>query len=127
MVQTFACKFCDTKWPKEDVPTTRTIWNRLQTFNCELFQRSKVAMPELASSVQNNIESLLGKNFKLVNNKTTGLGESHAVLCREACILCRRCSAIFHSVLKYTFTNAANRVPRRLWFLLHDCYMMFSV
>ena len=56
--------------PTNDVPTTQTIWNRLQTFNCELFQRpTKVGMSELASSVKNNIESLLGKNYKLVNNK----------------------------------------------------------
>ena len=55
--------------PTKDVPTIQTIWNRLQTFNCELFQRPKVGVSELASSVQNNVESLLGKNHKLVNNK----------------------------------------------------------
>ena len=54
--------------PTKDVPTIQTIWNRLQTFNCELFQRPKVGVSELASSVQNNVESLLGKNYK-VNKK----------------------------------------------------------
>ena len=47
----------------KDVQTTQTIWNRLQTFNCELLQRPKVGVSELASSVQNNIELLLGKNL----------------------------------------------------------------
>ena len=65
----FPVNFVTPYGPTKDVPTTQTIWNRLQTFNCELFQRPKVGVSELASSVQNNIESLLGKNYKLLNDK----------------------------------------------------------
>jgi hypothetical protein len=39
------------------------------TFNCEFFQKSKVAVSELAGSVEENLRSLLDKNYKLINGK----------------------------------------------------------
>ena len=40
-----------------------------KTFNCEFFQKSKVAVSELAGSVEENLRSLLDKNYKLINEK----------------------------------------------------------
>jgi predicted regulator of amino acid metabolism with ACT domain len=40
-----------------------------KTFNCELFQKSKVAVSELAGSVEENMRSLLDKIYKLINEK----------------------------------------------------------
>lgn len=50
-------------------PTDQTIWNRLQTFNCELLQRPKVGVSELAGSIEGNLNSLANSNYKLVNHK----------------------------------------------------------
>ena len=36
-------------------PAEETIWNRLQTFNCELLQRPKVELLELAASTEPNL------------------------------------------------------------------------
>ena len=41
-----------------------------KTFNCEFFQKSKVAVSELAGSVEGNLRSLLDKNYKLINEKS---------------------------------------------------------
>jgi hypothetical protein len=40
-----------------------------KTFNCEFFQKSKVAVSELAGSVEGNWRSLLDKNDKFINEK----------------------------------------------------------
>jgi hypothetical protein len=40
-----------------------------KTYNCEFFQKSKVAVPELAGSVEENWKSLLDKNYKFINEK----------------------------------------------------------
>ena len=40
-----------------------------KTFNCEFFQKSKVAVSELAGSVEENLRSLPDKNYKLFNEK----------------------------------------------------------
>ena len=40
-----------------------------KTFNCEFFQKSKVAVSELTGSVEENWRSLLDKNYKFVNEK----------------------------------------------------------
>ena len=48
------------------------LWKRgtnSKTFNCEFFQKSKVAVSELAGSVEENLRSLLDKNYKLINEK----------------------------------------------------------
>ena len=48
------------------------LWKRgtnSKTFNCELFQESKVAVSELAGSVEENLRSLPDKNYKLINEK----------------------------------------------------------
>ena len=40
-----------------------------KTFNCVFFQKSEVAVSELACSVEENLRSLLDKNYKLINEK----------------------------------------------------------
>jgi hypothetical protein len=40
-----------------------------KTFHCEFFQKSKVAVSELAGSVEENLRYLLDKNGKLINEK----------------------------------------------------------
>jgi hypothetical protein len=48
------------------------LWKRgtnSKTFNCEFFQKSKVAVSELAGSVEENLRSLPDKNYKLINEK----------------------------------------------------------
>jgi hypothetical protein len=48
------------------------LWKRgtnSKTFNCEFFQKSKVAVSELAGSVEENWGSLLDKNYKLINER----------------------------------------------------------
>jgi hypothetical protein len=40
-----------------------------KTFNCEFFQKSNVGVSELAGSVEENLGSLLDKNYKLINEK----------------------------------------------------------
>ena len=48
------------------------LWKRgtnSKTFNCEFFQKSKVAVSELAGSVEENLRSLLDNNYKLINEK----------------------------------------------------------
>jgi hypothetical protein len=40
-----------------------------KTFNCEFFQKSKVAVSELSGSVEENWGSLHDKNYKLINEK----------------------------------------------------------
>jgi hypothetical protein len=40
-----------------------------KTLNCELFQKSKVAVSELAGSVEENMRFLHDKNYKLINEK----------------------------------------------------------
>ena len=49
------------------------FWKRgknSKTFNCEFFQKSKVAVSELAGNVEENLRSLLDKNYKLINEKS---------------------------------------------------------
>ena len=45
------------------------MWKNSKTFNCEFFQKSNVAVSELAGSVEENLRSLLDKNYKLINEK----------------------------------------------------------
>jgi hypothetical protein len=40
-----------------------------KTFNWEFFQKSNVAVSELAGSVEENLRYLLDKNYKLINEK----------------------------------------------------------
>ena len=43
--------------------------NKSKTFNWEFFQKSNVAVSELAGSVEENLRYLLDKNYKLINEK----------------------------------------------------------
>ena len=48
------------------------MWKRgtnSKIFNCEFFQKSKVAVSELAGSVEEHLRSLLDKSYKLINEK----------------------------------------------------------
>jgi hypothetical protein len=41
-----------------------------RTSTASFFQKSKVAVSELAGSIEENLRSLLDKNYKLINEKS---------------------------------------------------------
>ena len=65
----FPTNFVRPYGPTVAYPSDETIWNRLQTFNCELLQRPKVGISELASSIEPTLKSLLHSNCKLINDR----------------------------------------------------------
>ena len=65
----FPVNFVRPYGPRVVAPNEQTIWKRLQTIKCEFFQRSKVVVSELAGSVEENLRSLLDKNYRLINEK----------------------------------------------------------
>jgi hypothetical protein len=64
----FPTNFVRPYGPTAFSPGDETIWNRLQTFNCELLQRPKVGISELAASIEADLNSLLNSNYTILDN-----------------------------------------------------------